>query len=99
MVMLVQTPLRRRKSRSPNPGSDCLGTDLNRNFDDGKWGGPGSSSDPCSSTYHGSGSLSNPETLAVSDYLQALQRDGQIIIGGIDFHSYGQLILRSVKYL
>ena len=42
-----------RKTRSPNDGSACLGTDLNRNWDD-HWGGEGMPAggdrDRCAST-------------------------------------------------
>jgi hypothetical protein len=59
-----------RKSRGVNPGSSCLGTDLNRNYNVG-WGvGSGSSSDPCSDTYRGSAPGSEPETQRIKAFLQ-----------------------------
>lgn len=42
-----------RKNRSPNNGSKCKGTDLNRNFKH-KWSTVGVSRDPCSEIYSGS---------------------------------------------
>lgn len=39
-----------RKNRQPNSGSTCVGTDLNRNYND-KWGTGGGSTNPCSDTY------------------------------------------------
>ena len=35
-----------RKNRSKNPGSSCIGVDLNRNWGY-KWGGKGADTDPC----------------------------------------------------
>lgn len=61
-----------RKSRKPNPLSECIGTDLNRNSAVG-FGEPGSSADPCSSNYHGGRPFSNIETASIIDYTMALQ--------------------------
>jgi len=77
-----------RKNRRVN-GGGTFGVDLNRNWNE-KWGKAGSSTNPGSDTYQGTAPFSEPETKAVSDYFT--QNGG--IAGGIDFHSYGQLILR-----
>jgi len=77
-----------RKNRRANAGGS-YGVDLNRNFDD-HWCGQGSSSTPSSDTYCGTAPFSEPETKAVSDYLK---RTGPFN-SFIDFHAYGQLILR-----
>ena len=41
-----------RKNRAVYPESECIGVDLNRNFDD-HFGGVGTSDLPCDETYHG----------------------------------------------
>jgi murein tripeptide amidase MpaA len=78
-----------RKNRQINSGSTCRGVDLNRNYND-HWNEGGSSSNPCSETYHGPGSASEPETQNTQNYFKA----NAPIIAAIDWHSYSQLILR-----
>ena len=56
-----------RKNRRNNAGS-CYGVDLNRNYSYGYNTG-GSSNDPCSETYHGTGPFSEPETQSVRDLI------------------------------
>jgi murein tripeptide amidase MpaA len=77
-----------RKNRRANTGGS-YGVDLNRNWDD-HWGGEGSSGTPTSDTYRGTAPFSEPESKAVSAYITA---NGPFA-GGIDYHSYSQLILR-----
>lgn len=77
-----------RKNRTPNANSTCIGTDINRNWGY-NWGGVGASTDPCSNTYRGASSFSEPEPVALSNYIKSFSN----IAGYIDFHSYGQLIL------
>jgi len=77
-----------RKNRRLNTGGS-YGVDLNRNWDD-HWGGEGSSGTPTSDTYRGTAPFSEPESSAVSRYITA---NGPFA-GGIDYHSYSQLILR-----
>jgi len=77
-----------RKNRRYNNPS--YGVDLNRNFDD-HWGGTGSSGVPSSDTYRGPSIASEPETQAIARYVAGLTRR----IGGIDYHAYGPLVLRS----
>jgi len=60
-----------RKNRSPNEGSDCVGTDPNRNYG-ADWGGPGASASPCSDVYRGSGPFSEPCTQAVRDLVNEI---------------------------
>jgi len=72
--------------------ANIYGVDLNRNWAD-HWGGEGSSGTPSSDTYRGTGPFSEPETKAVLDWISFTQKT-LVIIGGIDFHSYSQLILR-----
>jgi len=77
-----------RKNRRANTGG-TYGVDLNRNWND-HWGGEGSSGTPSSDTYRGTAPFSEPETKATSAYILANRPFG----GYIDFHAYGQLILR-----
>jgi len=83
-----------RKNRQPNSGSTCAGTDLNRNYNS-HWGQGGSSTNPCSETYMGPSVASAPEVQNTANYFKS-QSTG--VIGAIDFHSYGQLILRPWGY-
>lgn len=78
-----------RKTRNTNTGSTCLGTDMNRNFND-HWGEGGSSANPCSDTYRGRTPASEPETIASQEYFRSIGP----VIGAWDTHSYSQLILR-----
>lgn len=77
-----------RKNRRPHE-SGCYGVDLNRNFPY-KWGEGGGSSNPCSETYWGSGPASEPEVQNTIEYF----RTHMPIVGAVDWHSYGQLLLR-----
>jgi len=75
-----------RKTRSPNPGSSCKGTDPNRNWDN-HWCVTGASRDPCSDSYCGRAAFSESETKNVGLWVKAQGN----IKGFIDFHSYSQL--------
>ncbi|XP_071945106.1 carboxypeptidase B-like isoform X2 [Antedon mediterranea] len=77
-----------RKTRSPNEGSECVGTDPNRNWPF-EWGGEGASEEPCSDTYRGSSATSEPEIESVVNFLKKLENLEMFI----DFHSYSQLML------
>jgi hypothetical protein len=86
-----------RKNRTPNPGEpECPGTDLNRNWDDGHWGMDDqcASTNPCSIVYRGAGPFSEPEVEAVRAYLAGVRASGTPLVGGIDWHSFTQLLLR-----
>jgi murein tripeptide amidase MpaA len=84
-----------RKTRSPNKGSPCIGTDPNRNWND-HWCEIGASTQPCSDSYCGDAPFSETEVLSVANYvmsyLNTLTRQNQII-EFIDYHSYGQLFM------
>ncbi|XP_066246867.1 carboxypeptidase B-like [Euwallacea similis] len=67
----------------------CAGVDLNRNFGY-RWGGTGSSKNPCAETFGGSGPFSEPETAAVQRYISGSSAKWRAYIS---FHSYGQYIL------
>ncbi|XP_058835968.1 carboxypeptidase B-like [Topomyia yanbarensis] len=78
-----------RKNRRAVKFGPCAGVDLNRNYGY-KWGGQGSSKQPCSEIYAGSGAFSEPETKAVYKFMQKSAADWK---GFLTFHSYGQYIL------
>jgi len=82
-----------RKSRNINQGSNCIGTDLNRNWPTPTWGGPGSSPSACSDTYHGSSAGSEPEVRNLIPTFGAAVRTYDVPVA-ITLHSYSQLLLR-----
>jgi carboxypeptidase A4 len=75
-----------RKTRSPNNGSDCIGTDLNRNFEF-QWGGVNAETDPCSNLYMGSAPESEVEVRNIVNYL--LPKADTFIMYK-SYHSWGQ---------
>jgi hypothetical protein len=64
------------------------GVDNNRNYGN-LWGGPGSSQDPTSQSFHGPGPRSEPETQAVWNYARTHQ-----VTGLISLHTIAALVLR-----
>jgi len=76
-----------RKTRRPNPGSTCIGTDPNRNWDY-HWGETGASGNPCSETFYGAAPFSEASVANLAKYLEAL---GPNLKGYIAVHSYSQL--------
>ncbi|XP_016955181.1 zinc carboxypeptidase [Drosophila biarmipes] len=81
-----------RKSRLPSdPTGECIGTDLNRNFDY-LWMLTGADSDPCSQLYGGPSAESDPEISQLTSYINNSIPDGSIKIY-ISLHSYGQYVL------
>ncbi|XP_037936212.1 carboxypeptidase B isoform X1 [Teleopsis dalmanni] len=83
-----------RKNRAPSKRSNCLGVDLNRNFDIG-WNGFGSSTNPCSDTYRGSKPGSELETDAVVKFLSKRKYNMEAYL---TFHSYGQVLVYPWAY-
>jgi len=77
-----------RKNRRQNTGGS-FGVDLNRNWGN-HWCENGASRTPSSDTYCGTGPFSEPETAAIQNATLGYGPFG----GAIDFHSYGQLIMR-----
>lgn len=75
-----------RKNRTPNSGSTCIGTDLNRNFAE-MWGNAGASTNACSETFRGSSAGSEPETQNVQTQARQL---GPSLATSIHMHTYGQ---------
>lgn len=88
-----------RKNRQPNPNSQYIGTDPNRNWDY-RWGCCGGSSGSTSSiTYRGPRPFSAPETQRVRDFVNSRVIDGrQQITSHITFHTNGELILYPYGY-
>ncbi|KAI9332078.1 hypothetical protein BDR26DRAFT_1010693 [Obelidium mucronatum] len=84
-----------RKNRRNNGDSDptSFGVDLNRNWDD-KWGVYGANKNIFSETYQGPSAFSEPETNGTAQFIQMFPNR----YAGIDFHSYGELVLRNWGY-
>ncbi len=79
-----------RKNRRVNAGSSCIGVDLNRNFDFlWQFTIGQTSSNPCSDTYKGAATFSEPETRNVRYLLDTFKN----ICCYMDVHSYSQLVL------
>ncbi|XP_070577618.1 carboxypeptidase B-like [Ptychodera flava] len=84
-----------RKTRSPNAGSNCVGTDPNRNWSAG-WGRfPGSSGNPCSTSYRGPEAFSEAETDAAAKFVESLAPNVAVFI---DFHAYSQMWMSPYGY-
>jgi len=82
-----------RKTRMPNAGSSCVGTDPCRNAATG-WGGQGSSSSPCAEDYHGKKAWDQIEMASYSQTLAKIPN----IKGYTNFHSYSQLWMSPFGY-
>jgi hypothetical protein len=83
-----------RKNRQPNPGSEYVGTDPNRNYAY-MWGATGGSSpDPSSDVYRGPCPFSAPETAAIRTFVH----NHPNIKTSISFHSFAELILWPYGY-
>ncbi|XP_077204839.1 mast cell carboxypeptidase A-like isoform X2 [Paroedura picta] len=83
-----------RKSRSNTSSSDCVGVDLNRNFDLA-WSTVDSSKNPCKETYCGSFAESEPETKAVTTFIR---NHLSSIKAYLTMHSYSQMLLFPYGY-
>jgi hypothetical protein len=88
-----------RKNRQPTPGSDAIGTDINRNFGY-RWGCCGGSSNyPYDIVYRGPFKFSTPEARAERDFVNSRVFDGtQHIKLAVSFHSFGAQILFPYGY-
>ncbi|NXK47729.1 CBPA1 Carboxypeptidase, partial [Chauna torquata] len=82
-----------RKTRSINAGSSCVGVDPNRNWDAG-FGGSGSSSNPCSETYHGPYAHSESEVKSIVDFILGHGNVKAVI----SIHSYSQMLMFPYGY-
>ncbi len=84
-----------RKNRRDIEGSAEFGVDLNRNWSVA-WGVPGGSSDnPRSETYHGTGPFTEPELQAFTSWVGSLT---DRVVVHLDVHTYGQLMLHPLGY-
>merc|ERR1711939_1146648 len=79
-----------RKNRRKNKDG-TYGVDLNRNWDN-HWGEGGASTTPSATDYQGPSVASEPEVKACQNYIMKHMKHR---VAGIDFHSYGDMILRS----
>ena len=84
-----------RKTRKPVPGSHCLGTDANRNFDF-HWNTIGTSPDPCDNTYAGPTAFSEPEAKNIAKFIQNMPNGTLDVF--LTVHSYSQLFLAPWGY-
>ncbi|MGH0187712.1 UNVERIFIED_CONTAM: hypothetical protein FKN15_026212 [Acipenser sinensis] len=82
-----------RKTRSINPGSSCVGVDPNRNWGAG-FGGPGTSTNPCSETYLGSFEHSESEVKSIVDFILGHGNFKAMIT----IHSYSQMLMYPYGY-
>eukprot|EP00479_Gromia_sphaerica_P009739 TRINITY_DN4203_c0_g1_i1.p1 TRINITY_DN4203_c0_g1~~TRINITY_DN4203_c0_g1_i1.p1 ORF type:complete len:317 (+),score=71.56 TRINITY_DN4203_c0_g1_i1:322-1272(+) len=87
-----------RKTRKPNQGSECIGTDPNRNWQY-MWSVGGSSPDPCSNSYAGFTPFDNPEPRSIDLYIRARQAAGLNVLGYSDFHCCGLLWMSPYAYI
>lgn len=82
-----------RKNMNFSAGGD--GVDLNRNYSF-QWGydDTGSSPDPSAQTYRGTGPLSEPETLAQTQWIDSIEP-----LGGFHYHTYGGYLIFPWGYI
>merc|ERR1712080_810319 len=83
-----------RKTRAPNSGSSCKGTDPNRNWDF-HWAESGVSHDPCSDVYCGKAAFDQVEMRNIRDFVLGLSPTPVL---ANCFHSYSQLWLWPYGY-
>ncbi|XP_053169054.1 mast cell carboxypeptidase A-like isoform X2 [Hemicordylus capensis] len=83
-----------RKNRSNTSQSDCVGVDINRNFDIA-WGTIDASSDPCEEIYCGTSAESEQETKAITAFIRSHLSS---IKAYVSIHSYSQMLLYPYGY-
>ncbi|KAG8431457.1 hypothetical protein GDO86_018653 [Hymenochirus boettgeri] len=83
-----------RKNRAPTVDEECIGTDLNRNFNI-SWCEIGSSDEPCSEIFCGSAAESEKETQNVANFIRSHMDS---IKAYITIHSYSQMLLYPFSY-
>jgi len=76
-----------RKNTVKNPGSSCIGVDLNRNFPEGY--GIGASKNPCSEVFQGPKPFSELESTTISKYI----KNAGTIKAAVSIHSYGNVLI------
>ena len=83
-----------RKNRQVNTGSNCIGIDLNRNWD-ADWNGLESTSNSaCSDIYVGTFPFSATEASVLKNYMESIPN----LLGHLDIHSYSALVLGPWSY-
>jgi len=80
-----------RKTRTPNRGTSCRGTDPNRNWDD-HFGLTGTSGRACSDIYRGPYPFSEPNTRALSSYILGIKDRIKVFFS---LHCYSEVWLTS----
>lgn len=78
-----------RKNRQPSNVSDCVGADLNRNFEF-YWSTSASSRNPCSYVYSGDEAFSELESRAIRDLLHSINTTCRMYL---TLHSFGNYLL------
>jgi hypothetical protein len=78
----------RKNRRQPPSGSTCWGVDTNRNWP-AFWNQGGSSTNPCTETYHGTAAGSEVEVQNIVNFFRSLKN----VVVATDWHSYSQLYL------
>uniref|UniRef100_A0A8D0GUN4 Peptidase M14 domain-containing protein n=1 Tax=Sphenodon punctatus TaxID=8508 RepID=A0A8D0GUN4_SPHPU len=79
-----------RKNRSNNSNTNCIGTDLNRNFD-AEWG----SNEPCDEVYCGTAPESEQETQVVATFIRSHLSS---IKAYLTIHAYSQMLMFPYSY-
>jgi hypothetical protein len=88
-----------RRNRQPTPGTDLIGTDVNRNYGFRWRCCGGASADPASIRFAGTGAFSTPEARAMRDLVESRVVGGrQRIRTHISFHTSGRLIMYPYGY-
>ena len=79
-----------RKNTNPNLSvdGDCIGVDLNRNYDI-EWMKSGSSDKPCAVTYAGTYPFSEPESKSHSIHMQTVRNP----VAYLTYHAYSEFII------
>ena len=77
------------KLRNERHNEKCIGVDINRNFGEAHWGGPGAPvNDPCYEMYAGAKPFSEKESKAMAKYLKTIKDD---VIAYLSLHNFGQV--------
>ena len=87
---LGRSPGGRHKNKYNNSETCCLGLVFQPCFFEFFYKVRGASSDPCSEAFHGEESLSEKEVQSVARFLETQKKR---LVGYLDIHSYGQMLL------
>ncbi|KAF9131434.1 hypothetical protein BGW39_001814 [Mortierella sp. 14UC] len=83
---VISQTTNRMHRKNAQPNGQCLGTDINRNWDS-HFGKGGSSTNPCADDYMGPRAFSTPEATNMARYLRSLPN----VAAYLDIHSFSQL--------